>query len=1316
MCLDPAAVIVRKEQCIRDPRMGPRDSNRYRCETCNDYCALGHPGYVELPFAIPTRYAYKSITKILHEVCLQCKGVRSDNACEACHAAYSVNFFGKVNDAKAFFRQPPKSAFIVVLTHNGEHTLLSSDELYSFLEAIPPRVLGELGFSSAFLAPGKAAKLMTRYIRVLSLPDQPEIGRRNKRSADAVDNRYESCLKDIMRAVLRSQEVEHDAFVQVEMMQLYEAYCEVMVGKKKETVFRKVPSKCVPCARAIITLDRTLPCDEIGVPMGAAENILVPDIVNGFNIEQLQRGVDAGRVLMHQSAKTGKTTQLRRVIVREGDTVLGNGPPVTVGPHNKEHAQSLLATTESTLVRAVPDACAHTDIKLELGDRVERLLRNGDYVQVTRNPLLVPGCLLTLRVRIVFELDVVYRFPASTCRLINGDFDGDTLVLIPLYGEALYVARIRMDETNRTPSGKPIYSLQQDLLVGIYALSVATGLSRKHVAHLIRDCHVPHGLQERVPDIYAVSTGREVISMVLPSDFTVEHRDIRIHRGCFEEGAFDAPGHKAFFGALWNPAYMPRQSEARRVFDSLNTLAYRYNEVFPGEQTFSDMARIMADPRTALADLTPGQFHQTETGIPRWVSLLNRTASNTVDTAPISDRCYHAMAGKAGAGMSKADLKKIFLFNPLPMDRSLVRHAVSTDQRATSIRLAQSLTASTCLLDTHPGNLVVYLQAFAKEEMKHKDIAGPGYVMRILSNVVPMCINHMGNVCVNRRGAAPLLPRLGSGIDYRMAVMVRVCSAQEAHAACSDFPGAQKAIATHAPWPPTVHAPFSMRAMASVVAETQGCKADTHGWMAMASNWLKQGLAGERVVFSPPLFAYFVDSICQVDHTLRDTLASMWMRCMGMPTPVPDALTDRVSNATFPPGTLITELFVTEVSHRSAQTYLDGQRTDLDARKQISESFIMRIITDNKDLVDICVLVRDSFCVDEAQTMLRVRSAIPAEDITCEALGIRCTETGYIQRDRMMEDMFGEDDDVFDIDVELHAEQSSTWAIRGTHQDTTGEHITPEVIRCMLVECVFASCGKTLPVHTTASEISATLASLEETYGIDVIVDETHFLVALRGTTEMHQRVEAALRLPDTVIRHKSEFKLQRLVSQRAFCVNSVEFPDDTAWVAILRHTPSKGSKKSPLKGVLALSLADTRFVFSSAPQQNIQQFGVEHARMAIRYLCALSDFSDDIAELFAVLVCSDISSSTLKFHGYQKRDNSGTHGHAYPLRNLLFFECSSAILPRLPFNQRPVDKELSSALSAGNGQADQFPFIYDSAIFDTDPVVSEVLPAFTAL
>lgn len=133
-------------------------------------------------------------------------------------------------------------------------------------------------------------------------------------------------------------------------------------------------------ARTVITPDPCISIDEIGVPIKIAMNLTFPDIVNDHNKDELLRYVRNGPDVYLGAKYVRKQNPMRTIRLKNIDT---------------------------------------SSIELEVGDVVDRHMKNGDYVLFNRQPSLHKMSMQGHRVR-VMPFDT-FRLNSSVCRSFNAD-------------------------------------------------------------------------------------------------------------------------------------------------------------------------------------------------------------------------------------------------------------------------------------------------------------------------------------------------------------------------------------------------------------------------------------------------------------------------------------------------------------------------------------------------------------------------------------------------------------------------------------------------------------------------------------------------------------------------------------------------------------------------------------------------------------------------------------------------------------------------------------------------------------------------------
>lgn len=189
-------------------------------------------------------------------------------------------------------------------------------------------------------------------------------------------------------------------------------------------------------ARSVITPDPVISLDELGVPYRIAMNITFPEIVNSYNVEEMQ------------------------MLVR-------NGPDVWPGA---KYMRSITDGITITLKYADRDKIAN---ELKYGDIIDRHLRDGDYILFNRQPSLHKMSMMCHKVKIMPYQ--TFRLPVLVTNGYNADFDGDEMNLfqsqnVQTMSELMDLAAVPyMIIAPR--DGKPILEVVQDTMLGAFRIT-----------------------------------------------------------------------------------------------------------------------------------------------------------------------------------------------------------------------------------------------------------------------------------------------------------------------------------------------------------------------------------------------------------------------------------------------------------------------------------------------------------------------------------------------------------------------------------------------------------------------------------------------------------------------------------------------------------------------------------------------------------------------------------------------------------------------------------------------------------------------------
>lgn len=237
-------------------------------------------------------------------------------------------------------------------------------------------------------------------------------------------------------------------------------------------------------ARSVVSPSGSIDIDQVGVPARVAKALTIPEVVTDSNFSRL-----------HATVLKGADDLSGAFAVRRRDqrVLLAYGRP------------SLEAE------------------RLQVGDVVERYLRDGDHVLFNRQPSLHRGSMMSLRVKIV-EGKTFHANLAIT-PTYNCDFDGDEMnIHVPQDPESQCEARMLLAVPNHIVSpqaSKPCMGGVQDAVIGAFLLTESgVSLTRRQVCELYATLAYPKKTLDPRREIWS---GKQAFSLLLPRGLCYEN-------------------------------------------------------------------------------------------------------------------------------------------------------------------------------------------------------------------------------------------------------------------------------------------------------------------------------------------------------------------------------------------------------------------------------------------------------------------------------------------------------------------------------------------------------------------------------------------------------------------------------------------------------------------------------------------------------------------------------------------------------------------------------------------------------------------------
>jgi DNA-directed RNA polymerase subunit A' len=302
------------------------------------------------------------------------------------------------------------------------------------------------------------------------------------------------------------------------------------------------------CGRSVISPDLNISIGDVGIPLQVAKEVTIPETITSWNKKWL--------IGLMKNAPNYP------------------GANYIISPDGRRR-------------KITKETCDALIEELEEGWMVERHLLNGDAVLFNRQPSLHRMSMMCHTVKVLPGR--TFRINPSVCPPYNADFDGDEMNLhVPQTEEARAEAKnvAKVDYNLITPRyGLSIIGQTKDMLMGLYVLTDDLTLDRQSATQLVIDT----GLDVNLP-IKKQYAGKEIASLVFPSDFNFSANDIEIKKGVLVKGMLTNKYIGAEGGLLIhkiNAQYGAKKTA--KFLDTLQQLALAVVRMYPYSLSFEDL-------------------------------------------------------------------------------------------------------------------------------------------------------------------------------------------------------------------------------------------------------------------------------------------------------------------------------------------------------------------------------------------------------------------------------------------------------------------------------------------------------------------------------------------------------------------------------------------------------------------------------------------------------------------------------------------------------------------------------------------------------
>jgi DNA-directed RNA polymerase beta' subunit len=575
---------------VYDERLGPTVITKDNCKTCGlaSKSCTGHFGHIKLAHPILHPLYEKEIIKLLKLFCFSCSRlIQTDE--RAVESTNKPNF-KKLDRAVDKFcicpfcnlKQPiwevEDSESISSLYMNFGETKVecTSIDILSIFEKLILEDLEKLNF---FTCP---VNLIIQLLPVLPPSTRPVVMLDSKFCDDDLTIQYIEIIK-INNLIQTKKEATTSESIDKYIKVLYFRISSLFnnsSGKSKHNTNGKaikgikerlatknglmrenlMGKRVEQSARTVIGPEPTLCMNEIVIPEEFAKTLTISERVTQFNIERLTQLVHFGQAKFIHRVKGDSKLEInlqyalkkRGTRIMNGDIIIRKGKEIRYDHRAYLQVNDYLIR-DGELINVVMDGTK--EVKLEIGDVVDRCLRNGDYVVLNRQPTLHSGSMIAQRVRILPGKTL--RFSLCITKSLNADFDGDE--------GNLHVAQkpntiIEMEELSSVKnhilsqqSGNTNTVLVQDNLLSLYLMTFENTPIEKEEFFDICMCLVDikgqpiefselnrkfkHlGLEiafetQTIPSVY-------VISLCFPDTFSYKNENCEIYNGKWISGCF----------------------------------------------------------------------------------------------------------------------------------------------------------------------------------------------------------------------------------------------------------------------------------------------------------------------------------------------------------------------------------------------------------------------------------------------------------------------------------------------------------------------------------------------------------------------------------------------------------------------------------------------------------------------------------------------------------------------------------------------------------------------------------------------------------
>lgn len=359
-------------------------------------------------------------------------------------------------------------------------------------------------------------------------------------------------------------------------------------------------------ARSVITSDPYIDIDQVGISKKIAMELTIPEEVTNYNIKYL-----TGLIKNGKEVYPGANFILR--------LNYNNGKPTTQTIYLKYRKK---------------------DIRLKLGDIVERHCIDGDYVLFNRQPTLHKPSMMGHKIQVIDNDELnTFRMNVSVCKPYNADFDGDEMNIhlaqsIQARNELKRIANVQFQIVG-VKNSSPIIGCQQDTLSGAYMLTEPyVKLKGYEVANILCNTTSETKSQIKMNKEYS---GYEVFSHIIPEGINIVKKNLEIENGILKSGHLDDSSlsfaKNSIIHFIWDK-YGPNKT--RRFIDDSQRLVLNYL-LIRGQTIGYEDTLVSDDMKNKINQIITNSIIESKYNITQFENDTEQLSLETIENSLMSE-------------------------------------------------------------------------------------------------------------------------------------------------------------------------------------------------------------------------------------------------------------------------------------------------------------------------------------------------------------------------------------------------------------------------------------------------------------------------------------------------------------------------------------------------------------------------------------------------------------------------------------------------------------------------------------------------------